>query len=90
MTDTAKTTLLEFPCDFPLKIMGKHVENFAATIAELVREHAPDFDAQTMELRPSSSGNYLGLTCSIRAVSQEQLDNLYRALTGHPMVSVVL
>ncbi len=85
-----KTSLLEFPCDFPLKIMGKSVENFAQSVAETVKTHAPDFDEATMEMRPSSSGNYLGLTCTIRATSQVQLDDLYRALTSHPLVKVVL
>ena len=56
-------TLLEFPCDFPLKIMGKREDHFAQTIAEVVLRHAPDFDPATMEMRPSSKGNYLALTC---------------------------
>ena len=83
-------TLLEFPCDFPLKIMGKREDSFAQTIAEVVRRHAPDFDPVTMEMRPSSKGNYLALTCTIRATSKLQLDNLYRELSAHPMVKVVL
>jgi hypothetical protein len=83
-------TLLEFPCDFPLKVMGAAQDGFAQTIAEVVKKHAPDFDAATMEMRPSKAGNYLSLTCTIRAVSQAQLDALYRELSGHPMVKVVL
>lgn len=89
MTD-ARQSLLEFPCDFPLKIMGARHDAFAQTIAELVIVHAPDFDPATMEMRPSKAGNYLALTCTIRAVSQEQLDALYRALSSHAMVKVVL
>lgn len=85
-----KQSLLEFPCDFPLKIMGANADGFAQSIAELVRVHAPDFDAVTMEMRPSKAGNYLSLTCTVRATSQSQLDDLYRALTAHPMVKVVL
>ena len=87
---TEKTTLLEFPCEFPLKIMGKHADEFAQTVAQVVQQFAPDFDPETMEMRPSSTGKYLGLTCTINAISQAQLDDLYRALTSHPMVSVVL
>ena len=83
-------TLLEFPCDFPLKIMGANVADFAQAIAAVVRTHAPDFDAATMAMRASSGGNYLSLTCTVRATSQAQLDALYRALTAHPMVKVVL
>lgn len=85
-----KTTLLEFPCDFPLKIMGQNATNFAQSITDLVQQHAPDFDPAHIEMRPSSSGNYMGLTCTINATSQTQLDDLYRALTAHPMVKVVL
>ncbi len=85
-----KQSLLEFPCDFPLKIMGANAEGFAQSIAELVCVHAPDFEAATMEMRPSKAGNYLALTCTVRATSQAQLDDLYRALTVHPMVRVVL
>jgi len=84
------TTLLEFPCDFPLKIMGATVADFAQTIAAVVVKHATDFDAASMEMRPSKAGNYLSLTCTVRAVSQQQLDALYRELTAHPMVKVVL
>jgi putative lipoic acid-binding regulatory protein len=86
----AADSLLEFPCDFPLKIMGANVADFAQTIAEVVRIHAPEFDAATMAMRASKAGNYLALTCTVRATSQAQLDALYRALTAHPMVRVVL
>ena len=85
-----KQSLIEFPCDFPLKIMGANAEGFAQSIAELVCVHAPDFDPSSMEMRPSKAGNYLALTCTVRATSQAQLDTLYRALTAHPMVKVVL
>ena len=85
-----KQSLIEFPCDFPLKIMGANVPDFASAIAMLVVTHAPDFDPAGMEMRPSKAGNYLALTCTVRATSQAQLDTLYRALTAHPMVKVVL
>ncbi|MBS1208281.1 MAG: hypothetical protein H6R19_679 [Proteobacteria bacterium] len=85
-----RTSLLEFPCDFPLKIMGARTDDFAQTIVTVVLSHAPDFDPATLEMRPSKAGNYLALTCTIRAVSQVQLDNLYRELSSHPMVKVVL
>ena len=85
-----RPTLIEFPSDFPLKIMGLAVEGFAQEIAELVVRHAPEFDAASMEMRPSKAGKYLSLTCIVRATSQAQLDGLYVALTVHPMVKVVL
>ena len=91
MTDEQpKTSLIEFPSDFPLKIMGVHAEEFASEIVMIVQRHDDSFDVSTIEARPSRNGNYLSLTCTIRAISQEQLDALYRELTGHPMVKVVL
>lgn len=83
-------SLLEFPCAFPLKIMGRREDNFAQTIAEIVIVHAPDFDMASMELRPSRNGNYLSLTCTINAVSREQLDNIYREISAHPLVKFML
>lgn len=83
-------TLLEFPCDFPVKIMGKTQEGFAEAMVAIVVRHAPDFDAATVEMRASKGGNYLSLTCTVRATSKEQLDALYREITGHPMVSMAL
>lgn len=83
-------TLLDFPCDFPLKVMGAAKEGFAQAVVEVVTRHAPDFDAAQVQMRPSKAGNYLSLTCTVRAVSQAQLDALYRELTSHPMVKVVL
>ncbi len=86
----AEPSLLEFPCDFPIKIMGKREDGFAQAVLETVLRHAPDFDAAAIEMRPSAKGNYLSLTCTIRAVSREQLDALYRELSVHPLVKVVL
>lgn len=79
-----------YPTDFPIKVMGANVAGFADAVAAVVRQHAPDFDPASMELRPSSGRNYLSCTCTIRATSRAQLDALYRALTAHPMVKVVL
>ncbi len=89
-TEGAAASPLQFPTAFPVKIMGRQVDAFVATITALVLEHAPDFDPATVELRPSSRGNYLSLTATINATSREQLDGLYRALTAHPLVSIVL
>jgi uncharacterized protein len=83
-------TLLEFPCDFPLKIMGATRDDFAQVIVAVVLKHAPDFDPARVTMRPSKAGNYLSLTCTIRATSKAQLDALYRELSSHPLVKVVL
>jgi len=83
-------SLIDYPSDFPIKVMGLMQEGFAETMVELVRTFDPDFHAGKLEMRPSSAGKYLALTVTVRATSREQLDDLYRALSGHPMVKVVL
>jgi len=83
-------TLLEYPCDFPVKILGHTQAGFAQAVLDVIKRHAPDFDAATMELRASKRRKYLSVTCVIRATSREQLDNLYRELCDHPMVVMVL
>jgi hypothetical protein len=83
-------SLIEYPSAFPIKVMGAHHETFVEAVVAIVVAHDPSFDAATIERRPSSSGNYLGLTVTVTATSREQLDNIYRALTGHPLVKYVL
>ncbi len=88
--DTRKDSLIEYPSLFPIKVMGLHVEGFADAITALAQRFDPSFDAATVELRPSSGGKYLGVTVTITATSREQLDDLYRAFTAHPLVKIVL
>ncbi|MCK6406963.1 MAG: DUF493 domain-containing protein [Rhodocyclaceae bacterium] len=83
-------TLLEFPCDFPIKIMGLASNDLAQAVLTVVVKHAPDFDGATMEMRASSGGKYVSLTCTVKATSKPQLDALYMELTAHPLVKVVL
>jgi putative lipoic acid-binding regulatory protein len=83
-------SLIEFPADFPVKVIGRGESGFAQEVLALVLQHAPDFDAARMEMRPSKEGKYLSLTCTVCARSQSQLDALYRALSGHPRVLMVL
>jgi len=85
-----RQTLIEYPCDFPIKVMGARVDGFAQAVIEVVLRHAPDFAPASAEMRPSSKGNYLAVTCTFRALSQVQVDAMYRELTAHPMVKVVL
>ena len=89
MTQSAESPL-KFPTDFPIKVMGRTEDGFAQAIVSVVQKHAPDFDPATIEMRASSAGKYLSLTCTVNATSREQLDNLYRDLTSHPMVVMVL
>jgi putative lipoic acid-binding regulatory protein len=88
--DPRKESLIEYPSLFPIKVMGPKVEGFVNAITSVARQFDPSFDASTVELRDSSKGNYLGITITVTATSREQLDDLYRALTSHPMVKVVL
>jgi putative lipoic acid-binding regulatory protein len=82
--------LLEFPCSFPIKAMGFAGDALELAVLEVVRRHVPDFDATTMEVRRSSAGRYLSLTCTINAISRNQLDAVYRELSTHPLVRIVL
>ena len=88
--DPRKDSLIEYPSLFPIKVMGTKVDGFVHAITELARQFDPTFDAATIELRDSRAGNYLGVTITITATSREQLDDLYRALSSHPLVKVVL
>lgn len=81
---------LAFPCDFPIKVMGRKERGFAQAITDIVRKHVHDFDPATVEMRPSRQGTYLSVTCLVHADSREQLDALYRELCDHPSVVMVL
>jgi uncharacterized protein len=88
--DPRKDSLIQYPSQFPIKVMGAKVDGFVNAVTTIARQFDPTFDASTVELRDSSGGNYLGITITITATSRQQLDDLYRALTAHPMVKVVL
>jgi putative lipoic acid-binding regulatory protein len=83
-------SLIEYPSAFPIKVMGPLADGFVDAIVEVARRFDPVFDAETVEVRPSKGGNYLGITITVTATSREQLDELYRTLTTHPMVKIVL
>ena len=83
-------SIIEYPIDFPIKVMGLNRPEFTAAMTALVLRHAPDFDLTTIEVRPSREGRYLSLTMTIHATGREQLDALYRELSDHPMVTMAL
>ena len=83
-------SLIEYPSAFPIKVMGANVDGFAQAVVEVAMRFDPGFDPASVEMRPSKGANYLGLTITVTATSREQLDDLYRALSSHPMVKVVL
>lgn len=83
-------SLIEYPSAFPIKVMGTASDGFEEAIVAIAKSFDPAFDPSTIERRPSKGGNYLGLTVTVMATSREQLDELYRTLSTHPLVKVVL
>ncbi len=83
-------SLLEFPCDFPIKAMGRSDSGFEAKALAIVRGHVPDFDVANMRSAISREGNYISVTFDLRATSREQLDELYRELTACKELLMVL
>lgn len=83
-------SLIDYPCDFPIKIFGQSQQGFTQAVIEVVSHHDPDFQAGTIEIKSSSKARYVSLTCTVRATSREQLDALYQELCDHPMVVMVL
>lgn len=87
---TLQDSLIDYPCDFPIKVMGLSQQGFTQAVMEVVVRHDPDFSTASMQMRSSSAARYVSLTCTVRAVSREQLDALYQELCDHPMVVMVL
>ena len=82
--------LIDFPCEFPIKVMGEMQDTFAQTIIELIQGIVPTFSAAQVEMRASSAGKYISLTCTVHVVSQAQLDDIYRLVSAHPLVKFAL
>lgn len=87
---TGVESLIQYPSSFPIKVMGRQVDGFVPTMVAVARSFDPELDESSIELRPSANGTYLGITITVTATSREQLDGLYRALSCHPMVKMVL
>lgn len=83
-------SLIDYPSRFPIKVMGLNADGFVHAVVEIARRFDPGYDASTVELRPSKGEKYLGVTVTITATSRAQLDELYRTLSTHPMVKMVL
>lgn len=87
---TSNPPLIEFPCDFPIKVMGSTHSTFPETIISLIQSLLPEFNKDRVESRVSSTGKYTSLTCTVHVTSQAQLDDVYRLLTAHPLAKYVL
>ena len=83
-------SLIEYPCEFPLKVFGKQQAGLAQAVLEVINKHDPNFSAACMEMRASKNARYISLTCTIRATSRKQLDAVYQELCDHPLVKMVL
>lgn len=90
MMRSDQESLIDYPCLFPIKVMGHKTDGLVQVLVAIARAHDPGFDDSTVELRESKGGNYLGVTLTVTATSRQQLDQLYTALSQHPMVKVVL
>ena len=88
--DNITETLIEFPCDFPIKVMGETHADFASEIIKTIQTQLPSFDATKIEMRGSSGGKYISLTCTVHVTTKAQLDDIYRAISAHPMVKFAL
>ena len=88
--DDITETLIEFPCDFPIKVMGETHVDFSTQMIQTIQKNLPSFDAAKVEMRGSTGGKYISLTCTVYVTSKPQLDDIYCALTAHPMVKFVL
>ena len=89
-TVAEQDSLIEFPCDFPIKIMGETRDDFTAKMVEVIQQHLPDFMPNNIEMRASSGGKYISITATVYVTNKPQLDAIYMSLTAHEYVKVVL
>ena len=90
MTQSEKRTLIEFPCDFAIKVMGEAKESFSESVIKIIKKHYIHFNATKIEMKGSSNGKYISLTCNVYVTSQNQLDKMYIDLSKSPMTNFVL
>jgi putative lipoic acid-binding regulatory protein len=85
-----RESLLQFPCDFPIKIMGASDIDLRGLVLERVRQHAPNTDESRIQVRDSRAGRYQAVTVVVHAQNQAQLDAIYREFSNHPQIALVL
>ncbi|MFA5983969.1 MAG: DUF493 domain-containing protein [Methylococcaceae bacterium] len=86
----SEDTLLEFPCQFAIKVMGKTSPELDIIVIEIVKRHSPELNTEAVRLRPSKAGNYTAVTITIEAYSKQQLDAIYQDLTDCPHIMMAL
>ncbi|MFI4919936.1 MAG: YbeD family protein [Legionellales bacterium] len=90
-----KNTLIEFPCNFPIKIIGSLsldflVEDFIKDIEQITKKHFPGFSNEALTHKASKQSNYLAITVTVFAENQDRLDDFYKEITKHPAIKMVL
>ena len=90
LTTNEKESLLEFPCRFPIKVMGRVQANFKSHVLDLIGTHVGKIAAEDVTVRASSQGNYLALTVNVTVQNREQLDDVYRTLTASELILYVI
>ena len=90
MAEDSSESLVEFPCHFPIKIIGEAHQDFIQIITKLLKKHVHDFINKNIESKMSSEGKFISLTCTIYVTSKQQLDLIYKDLSSHPMTKFVL
>ena len=90
MNDSTEDTLFEFPCEFPLKVMGRNIAEFEGIVIEIVNRHVANLGENALKKRDSGNGKFISITVTFEAQSKQQLDNLYRELHAHEHVLMLL
>ena len=90
LNDEENQALFNFPCEFPLKVMGLTSESFKSDLITIVKKHVPNLDEEKVTIKPSKNGKYTALTATFIAQSRDQLDELYTEVNTHPSVKMVL
>ena len=81
---------IEFPCDYPIKVLGRACEALQPTVVEIFEQHAPGFNAETLKVNASSGGTFVSITITIEATGPDQLATLHQALMATGLVSMVI
>ncbi len=81
---------IEFPCDYPIKVLGRSVDHLESTVVEIFERHAPGFDQETISIRSSSKGTFTSITIIITATGREQLEALHQDLLATGLVQMVI
>ena len=90
MKKSDQDTIMQFPCQFPIKVMGMASDDFDTMVVEIIKKHVTKLSKDAVKSRLSQEGNYVAVTVTIEAESRQQLDNIYLDLTEHKNVLMAL